>query len=638
MNLKLGISAKFHKKVPTFFGERLGHIQYLETNIAKWMGRKGALPLMIPSVSEVLGIHGTDLDPAQYAEELDALVLQGGSDVHPRFYNEEPESTEYEFDEDRDLYELKLIEEFMKVRKPILGICRGFQLLNIYFRGTLHQELLKTHFSNHLDKDNPRQHSHEVKIAAGGVLDKIYCKKTDVGSVVSVHHQGIKKLGEGLFIEAHSMHDQLIEAFSWQGDNFVVGVQWHPEFHDRNNGSHLDAGLLFDTLLKAAKNRKFFGVSEIEKKPKVHFGSSKKFTLGGELEFQLVDQKTWDLKPACPEILSEVQSLRTKEEIFKSMIEVESDVRGSALLIEEDWKQEVLAILPVAEKVGVHLVGSGSHPFARTRDRLVTPGKRYQYLIEKNQWIARRIAIFGLHCHIGMENKEEAIRYYRFYLSIAPLLLALSASSAFWESEQTGLASVRSTFFEAIPSGGHPPILESWKHFEGLFSKMILSGAISSHKDLWWDVRPSLDYGTLEIRICDVMPTLEQNAALIALIHVLALAYEHQDQNPFPWPDLSEWSYRENKWRAARYGLNFDFILRDSAEKVSAREYMQEIFKHCEPLFLQQNYMKYYQTLLNILEHGTIADQQEQIFRETNDLREVVRSMQQRLSAEVSTF
>lgn len=634
MNLKLGISAKFHKKVPTFFGERVGHIQYLETNIAKWMGRKGALPLMIPSVSEVVGIHVTDLDPAQYAEEMDALVLQGGADIHPRFYGEEPEPSEYEFDEDRDLYELKLIEAFMKARKPILGICRGFQLLNIYFRGSLHQELSKAEFTNHLDKSNDRKHSHFVSLENGGMLEKIYPKVKE-GSVVSVHHQGIKKLGDELIIEAKSAHDGLIEAFSWTGENFVVGVQWHPEFHDRKADQHLDAGLLFDALLKAAKNRKFFGVSELERKPKVKFGNSQKFTLGGELEFQLVDCETWDLKPVCPEILAKVQSIRTKEEIFKSMIEVESDVRSNALEIEKDWTEEVKAIIPVAEELGAFLVGGGTHPFARTRDRIVTPGKRYQYLIEKNQWIARRIAIFGLHCHIGMESKEEAIRYYRFYLSVAPLLLALSSSSAFWESEETGLASVRSTFFESIPSGGHPPILESWKHFEGLFSKMILSGAISSHKDLWWDVRPSLDYGTLEIRICDVMPTLAENAALIALIHVLSLAFEQQESNPFPWPDLSEWSYRENKWRAARYGLHFDFILRDSAEKVSATEYMKEIIAHCQPHFEEQGYQKYVAVLQDIIEKGTASDRQLRTFHKTKDLKEVVRTMKDELSQEM---
>ncbi|MFP5519865.1 MAG: YbdK family carboxylate-amine ligase [Bdellovibrionia bacterium] len=637
MSLKFGVSAKFHKKIPTFFGERAGHIQYLESTIAAWLGSQGVMPLMIPSASATTGIHQSSLDPTLFAKELDALILQGGSDIHPRFYQEEPQNYGYEFDEERDLYELQLIEAFIKEGKPILGICRGFQLLNIYFGGSLHQDLETANFKQHLDKAKSREHTHLVTLQKEGLLSQIYGKELQE-NVVSIHHQGIKKLGENLKIEALSSHDNLIEAFSYTGSNFVVGVQWHPEFHNLGMDQHLDGAPLFKTLVQAAKQRKFFGKISLNKKKRLHFGESQAFTLGGEIELQIVDDTKWDLNPICPEILAELDSSKTKEEIFQSMIELESAVCQNALQVEKDWNKELLQLLPVVKKYHSRVVGGGTHPFAKISERRLTDGKRYANLMNRNQWVARRIAIFGLHCHVGMNSKEEAIKYYRFYLSVAPLLLGLSASSPYLESENTGLASIRSTFFESTPAGGHPPILNNWQEFEGLYYKMIKSGAIESHKDLWWDVRPSIDYGTLEIRICDVLPTLEENAALIALIHMLALAYADQENFDFRWPDLAEWSYRENKWRATRYGLDFNFIIADSAETIPAKDYLLKLFEQLEALAQELGYERYLHILHGILNKGTASQRIQEWISAGSSQQEVVAKLSEELEVRSQEF
>lgn len=627
MSLRIGISARFYEKVPTFYGEVPGHIQYLETNIARWIGRKGALPLMIPSISQKETLRPEDLDPFSYAKELDALILQGGSDVHPKFYNEEPDPSPYHYDEDRDLYELQLIEAFIKEQKPILGICRGFQLLNIYFKGNLFQDLEKNALSGHLNIQTSRQHEHKVSIAEGGILSDFY-KETKSGSVISIHHQGINKLGENLKIEAYSTHDRLIEAFSHEGDNYIVGVQWHPEFHDETGSKHLDAGIILESLYKAAKNRRFFGSANPFKKKKIKFGHSSELSLGGEIELQILDQQSLELKPICNQILEEIkgETNRTKGEIFQSMIELESGVSSNAHEIESDWAVELERVKNVALKHGAVIGATGTHPFSLISERVLSPEIRYKKLIEKNQWIARRIAIFGLHTHIGMKDKESAIRFYRFYMALSPLLLGLSASSPFWESENTGLSSVRSTFFESIPSGGHPPCLNNWQEFEGLFSKLISSGAIGSHKDLWWDLRPSLDYGTIEIRICDVMPTLKENAAIIALVHLLGLASLDSSASDFLWPDLSEWSYRENKWRAARYGLDFEFILKDNAQTIPAKQYLLEIFEVLEASAEELGYQDYLALLKEIVIRGTSSQRQLANFKKHPDLSAVVQS------------
>ena len=626
MSLKFGISAKFYRKVPTFYGEIPGHIQYLETNIAQWLGDKGALPLMIPSISEKASFTSDQLDPFSYAKELDALILQGGSDVHPSLYGETPRLTNYEFDEERDQYELKLIDAFIRERKPILGICRGFQLLNIYFKGTLHQDLDPSHFSQHFNLQTSRENYHNIQIQKEGVLSHLY-KNTQKGSVVSIHHQGIKQLGQDLLVEAVSEHDQLIEAFSFQGDNYILGVQWHPEFHTESPQKHLDAAVLLESLYQAAKDRRFFGTSNPIKKKKVRFGESKELSLGGEIELQIIDQETLDLKPICLQILADTNqtALRTKSEIFQSMIEFESDVRKNAHDIEADWLHELNIVQESALKMNALISAGGTHPFGLISERILTPDSRYINLIEKNQWIARRIAIFGLHVHIGMSSPEEAIRFYRFYMSIAPILLALSASSPFWESEETGLSSVRSTLFESTPTGGHPPCLESWQDFEGLYNKLMTSRSITSHKDLWWDLRPSLNYGTIEIRICDTMPTLKENAAIVALVHLIGLAAQQTEENTFLWPHLSEWSYRENKWRAARHGLDFDLIVSESAETIPAKEFIHNLLDFLEPMSEQLKYQDYMQLIRDILQKGNSSERQMQIFKKSNSMQNVVR-------------
>ena len=621
--LKIGISAKFHSKAPVFYGESNRHIQYLETSIAKWVANNGALPLMIPSEGTDSEIRECSLNPAGFAQELDALILQGGVDVHPEIYGRTLTGN-YPTDIVRDRYELALIDAFIEAKKPILGICRGLQLLNIYFGGTLHTDLETSGFGQHLDRQTESKHSHPVNIVPGSALSRIY---TGTSRVISVHHQGIEKLGEGLSVEGVSLDDDLIEAISLiNDDKFVLAVQWHPELHVHGQKDYFDANELLKLFVRVAKNRKFYGTFSLERKRPLGFNKSHSLTLGAELEVQVIDNKTLDLTPKSKLILDKIPQgySKIKSEIFQSMLELETDVCIDALEIEKDLMQSH-ALLNEAAKSSDLLIGSiGIHPFAKTNDRILTPGNtRYQELIENKQWIARRIAIFGLHCHVGAHSPEEGIELYRFYLSICPLLLGLSSSSPFFEGESTGLHSVRSTFFESTPAGGHPPILTSWMEFEGMMTKLMKCGAIESHKDLWWDVRPSLGYGTIEVRICDSMPTIRENVALVALIHLLGHAYlNFRDYKK--WPSLAEWSYRDNKWRALRFGTNFDFILNDEGSTIPAREYLTSLLDDFSGLAKDFGYEEYFNLLRDRMLLQTPSDRLMKIFVETGSLSKVV--------------
>lgn len=577
-NIKIGISAKFHKKAPVFYGESNRHIQYLETSIANWIARNGALPFMIPSESEseFAQISENVLNVRGFAEEMDALILQGGVDIHPSLYSEEEIADTGKYDLTRDRYELELIREFINLKKPIFGICRGLQLLNIYFEGQLFSDLEEAGYAKHFDRELENKFSHKIKLVPGSYLG---VTESVEQYVVSVHHQGIKKLGRGLEVEALSVEDGLIEAFSKiDEDHFIFAVQWHPEFHNGVNTNLMDANGLFKKFMQVTRNRRFFGDLSFDQRRRVRLGKSNQLTIGVEMELQIIDPNSRDLCPKAPQLLKEIESIdnKVKCEIFQSMIEVETTICTDAHEVEADLRPTCRLLQRIAKENQVCIASGGTHPFARYSERKLTDNLRYSSIIESKQWIARRIAIFGLHCHVGVQDSDQAIDLYRFYLSVAPLLLAISANSPFFESENTGLHSVRTTFFESMPSGGHPPLMKSWSEFEGLLTKMYKSKAITSHKDLWWDVRPSVAYGTIEIRICDMMPSLYENIVLVALIQLLGRCFLDNRDHKI-WPALEEWSYRENKWRALRYGINFNFIFNEQGNTVLARDYLIEI-------------------------------------------------------------
>ncbi|MDX2002872.1 MAG: gamma-glutamyl-gamma-aminobutyrate hydrolase family protein [Chitinophagales bacterium] len=245
--IKIAVSACFFypdKSRPVF-----GHktLQYFERDMARYLGRQQVMPIMIPDMED------KDI-LASYMDEMEGLVLQGGSDIAPNTYGEQPiENNRWPGDAYRDAYELWLIEMAMKRELPILGICRGFQLLNVYFGGTMYQDIASQipHALMHRDAELYDQISHEIDLVEGTILQKLYADETS-RRVNSVHHQAVKDLGKDLKVMAHSQPDGLIEAFTWTGaqEGKVMGVQWHPEyFHNFKQGTLMDAHKVYEHFL-----------------------------------------------------------------------------------------------------------------------------------------------------------------------------------------------------------------------------------------------------------------------------------------------------------------------------------------------------------------------------------------------------
>lgn len=185
-----------------------------------------------------------------------------------------------------------------------------------------------------------------------------------------------------------------------------------------------------------------------------------------------------------------------------------------------------------------------------------------------------------------------------------PLILAFSASSPFWNKDDTGLASSRITFFEAIPTGGHPCLFKNWGEFESLLDKLIISNSIRSVKDLWWDIRPNLEYGTIEVRIADCPPTIKEVESLVALIHCLALFIDLKLQAGEMLEAPPEWILRENKWRASRHGVHCDLVIDDNGKSEPFEKVWFELKKVLEPISNQLNYNTYFSFLNTVLARG----------------------------------
>lgn len=247
--LRIGISARLMHHVPPELGFRNKSLQYIEASLAHWVMAHGAVAFMVPAVTHDSRHAARHLKVEQVVQELDALVLQGGADVAPETYGQKPLNDEWRGDVVRDRYEMALLRCFLAQRKPVLGVCRGAQLLNVAFGGTLYQDIATQCPSahEHIDVDLYDQFEHDVTFIQGSPLAELYPKSTQL-RVTSIHHQAVAELGKGIEVEAVSTLDGLVEAFRWNGDAYARGVQWHPEFHHDRHALADSSPIMLDFL------------------------------------------------------------------------------------------------------------------------------------------------------------------------------------------------------------------------------------------------------------------------------------------------------------------------------------------------------------------------------------------------------
>jgi len=258
--LKIGISARLLYPDPRRFFLPTKSVQYLEQSVANWVMSGEVLAFMVPALSLSSPHLPAKVSKKDYVDALDGLVLQGGADIAPETYGESPLNPEWSGDRVRDAYEIRLFREFVRQGKPVLGICRGCQLINVAFGGTLYQDI-QTQVGGSLQHRCDKRYEdnfHAMRLVEGGWLAGLYPRET-ISRINTIHHQAVKALGRELVIEAVSEPDGLVEAIRWTGPSFVAGVQWHPEFMDPADAQLLDGKPLLNAFLDACRHRKATG-------------------------------------------------------------------------------------------------------------------------------------------------------------------------------------------------------------------------------------------------------------------------------------------------------------------------------------------------------------------------------------------
>jgi carboxylate-amine ligase len=352
-------------------------------------------------------------------------------------------------------------------------------------------------------------------------------------------------------------------------------------------------------------------------------------SLGVELELQIIDAKTKDLAPGSPAIFERLggEQKHIKPELVQAMIEINTGICETVREVQRDLEIQITSLKQICQELGYTLASAGSHPFARYADRILYPAERYRTLIDRNQWLARRLMIFGLHIHTGMRDAEHAMAMNNAMLHYLPHLLALSASSPFWQGKDTGLASSRITIFEALPTAGHPCIFQHWGDFEAFYDSMIASRSIGSIKDIWWDIRPHPDYGTVEIRVCDTPATLEETVSLVALTQCLYHWFDQQYKEGKTIAPPPYWILRENKWKAARYGLEAEIILNERGRTNLLRSEIEWLLKLLEPLSDSLGCGPEFRRIHTMLERGCSYERQRAVYAKEGTFLAVAESL-----------
>src|SRR5215831_7078359 len=355
--------------------------------------------------------------------------------------------------------------------------------------------------------------------------------------------------------------------------------------------------------------------------------TQKHFTIGIEEEFQIIDPETRELKSRVNEILEEGQMLlgeQIKPEMHQSMIEVGTGICNNVQEARADVANLRRTIDGLARKNGLVFAAASTHPFSHWENQLITEHERYYQLIEEIQHVARGLLIFGLHVHVGVEDRDAAIHIMNAARYFLPHVLALSTSSPFWLGHNTGLKSYRCEIFKQFPRTDIPDHFDSYPGFERYVELLIKTGCINDGKKIWWDCRPHPYFPTLEFRICDIPTRVDDTVAIAALFQAIVAKLSKLIEQNLGFRLYRRMLIQENKWRAVRWGLDGKLIDFGKQKEVPVRDLVLELLDFVDDVLDELGSRKEVEHIHTILQRGTSADEQLQIYRETNDLRAVV--------------
>jgi glutamate---cysteine ligase / carboxylate-amine ligase len=352
-----------------------------------------------------------------------------------------------------------------------------------------------------------------------------------------------------------------------------------------------------------------------------------RFTIGVEEEFQIVDPKTWELRSHVAELLaagSPSLGDQMKREMHQSIVELGTNICDNVDQMQHEMLKIRSELCAAADRVGLAVAAAGTHPFSNWIDQIISPGERYENIVEELQQLARSLLIFGMHVHVAMPDRTSAIDIMNAARYFLPHLLALSTSSPFWMGRDTGLKSYRTTIFRRFPRTGVPDYFGSWGEYENYVNLLVDLHCIDDGKKIWWDIRPHPTFGTLEFRVCDVPTRVEETIAIAALIQAIVVKLYRLYTKNMGFRLYRRALIEENKWRAARWGVDGRLIDFGKKAEVPMRELALELLEFVDDVVDDLGSREHLQYVHTILAEGTSADRQLRVFRETDDLKAVV--------------
>ena len=363
----------------------------------------------------------------------------------------------------------------------------------------------------------------------------------------------------------------------------------------------------------------------------ISFEQSAPYSLGVELEFQILDAQTLNMTPKAAEMLAlfpQPENDHVTGEFLQSLFEVQTGICASVNEVEQDLRHIVEVAENVARQCGCVLFASGIHPFALPEEQKVTENKRYLRIMNELQYVGRQFISQGLHVHVGMNDRETAVKVCDVIQAYLPLLLALSTSSPYFTGDDTGFHSYRTKLFEVLPLAGIAEYLGDWESYENMVNMLLEAGVIKDACDLWWDVRPSPYFGTIEIRICDMPSFFPDILALSALIQALAV---YISEEKFPRHRINPQLLRYNKWQASRHGLKGRFKdpfswLTDTQQTIG--DSVLQMLVALEPHMIRLDSNRWATQVRHILERGSSTDKQRELVRDLQSQKNMIAQLQ----------
>ena len=362
----------------------------------------------------------------------------------------------------------------------------------------------------------------------------------------------------------------------------------------------------------------------------MRFNASPRNTLGVEVESGIVDLSSLALVSRSDEVLAELalphgdEHPKAKHEFYQSSIEVITGICETVSQAGDDLRETFDEVDHALSRRGLAIQPGGLHPFSAWQELNVTDKERYNNFAERIQWPARRSMCHGIHYHVGVQSGDASVAIANSLAIQLPLFIALSASSPFWHGLDTGLDSSRTKVFEAMPTNDLPPLLSGWTEFEALMDVLIKGGAIESVRELWWDIRPHPGFGTVELRMSDSMQTMREVLALAALAQSLVYDLSRRFEAGETLPSLHPWVLKENKWRAARFGLDANLIENNEGDNRSIADLIAGVVDNLGETAERLSCSDQLGDIRRIMNVGNGASRQRREFAESGDLRMVV--------------